>query len=442
MFLGRKKIYTDTETIDRNNVVAILTDAMLTHTYNQTQEDYLWEYYKGKTPIYAKTKHYRDEINNIVSENRAMQITEFYEGYIFGEPVQYVCRAEDEKHDEIAWLNDKMVEKNKTALDEELSEYLLVMGVCPRLILPSDETFELYTLDPRYAFNVYYSGLGEKCVMSVKFITKKNGNAVYSVYTDRYYFEIEGDAIIKQETHLIGKCPMIEYTLNNVRMGIFEPVLTILDAIDTLQSSRMDDIQQFIESILAILGAEIDEDTLLRIKEWGALALPEGADAKYLTSNLSQNDIQKLKDDLMSAVIEITGMPNRNGNGSTSDTGSAVILRDGWQTADAKSKRIEIQFKKAEREMLSIVFDLSYAMDNVQLSNKDIDIRFTRRNYENIQTKAQVLVQMLDNDKIAPELAFEYSGMFCDPLLAYRMSQPYIEKTEVEDERDKMSEVQ
>lgn len=34
-------------------------------------------------------------------------------------------------------------------------------------------------------------------------------------------------------------------------------------------------------------------------------------------------------------------MPNRNGNASTSDTGSAVIMRDGWSDAEARAKDSE-----------------------------------------------------------------------------------------------------
>ena len=59
-----------------------------------------------------------------------------------------------------------------------------------------------------------------------------------------------------------------------------------------------------------------------------------------------------------------------------------------------------------------------------------IEIRFTRRNYENISQKATVLTTMLSNPKIAPILAFTHSGMFSDPQLAYRMSMDYAEEQE------------
>lgn len=433
---GRRKIYTDTQVINSGNVIKELQKALNTHLINQQEEDYLWDYYKGEVPVLYKTKVYRKEINNVVHENRAMQIVEFYEGYIFGEPIKYVRRGNDETlNDEIEWLNGKMDSIGKIALDDELAEYMLVMGVCPRIVLPSDDhVFDMFTLDPRFAFNVYANVLGEKVVMSVLITQLENGTYRYTIYTDHEYFVIENNRIINRERHILGKCPMVEYTLNNVRMGIFEPVISLLDAIDLCQSNRLDDVQQFVNSILTILGGEIDEDTISKLKDWGALSLPEGVDAKYLTSVLSQGDIETLKEDLIDAVIDITGMPDRDSGASGGDTGSAILLRSGWEIADAKSKRIEIQFKKSEHQLLELVYKIAEILNIKNISNDFVEIRFTRRNYENIQVKAQVLTTMLDNGKIAPELAFTHCGMFSDPLLAYEVSKPYIDKNDVQKE--------
>jgi hypothetical protein len=62
------------------------------------------------------------------------------------------------------------------------------------------------------------------------------------------------------------------------------------------------------------------------------------------------------------------------------------------------------------------------------LKLSDIDIHFTRRNYENIASKSQVLVAMLNNPKIHPELAFQHCGMFADPESAYLQSKAYYDE--------------
>ena len=59
---------------------------------------------------------------------------------------------------------------------------------------------------------------------------------------------------------------------------------------------------------------------------------------------------------------------------------------------------------------------------------KDVDIKFTRHNYDNIQSKSQVLVSMLNNSHIHPALAFEHCGLFSDPQSAFNMSEAYYQE--------------
>lgn len=427
---GRRKIKTDKLNITEADIIEVLSKAVIEHDFNLDEIDYLWKIYRGKMPIYGKTKEFRENINNIVVENRAMQAVEFYQGYVFGEPIQYTRRGENVNlNDEIAWLNDAMYEKDKISEDSRLAEWMLIAGVAPRLVFPNRETgFDIYSLDPRFAFNIYGNTLGEPVVASVKFIIREDNTRVYDIYTSNKHFRVEGTNLMWSEPHIMGRPIIVEYCLNEARMGVFEPVLTLQHALNALQSNRMDDIEQTVNSILAIVGGQIDSDTMASVQELKALSLPEGVDAKYLNSSMSQADIEVLKTDIMAAITEIIGLPNRNGGSSTSDTGSAVLLRDGWEVADAKAKRIETNFKKAEKEMLRLALNFSETFFGQKLSVADIGIQFTRRNYENIQSKATVLNMMLNNPKIHPELAFLHSGMFADPLSAYNMSKNYYEK--------------
>ena len=130
-------------------------------------------------------------------------------------------------------------------------------------------------------------------------------------------------------------------------------------------------------------------------------------------------------DHLYDTVLTICGMPNRNGGSSTSDTGSAVIMRDGWSSAEARAKDTELMFKLSEKEFLKKVLRVCNDLSDLELKLSSVEIRFTRRNYENIGEKANVLTTLLNNSKIAPQLAFIHCGMFSDPQLAYRMSEEY-----------------
>ena len=190
-YTGRKKILCDEPVIHEGNIVSVLTDALSVHRKNSAEVDYLYRYYKGEQPILRRTKEIRPEICNRIVENRANEIVSFKTGYLCGEPLQYVSRGSTEDVSEgISKLNDMMLLCGKSAKDKELAEWMYVCGVGYRMITPNapyinsdivpklqnrrtdfmeDEApFDIYTLDPRNAFVIYHSGLGEKPLVGVK----------------------------------------------------------------------------------------------------------------------------------------------------------------------------------------------------------------------------------------------------------------------------------
>ena len=433
---GRRQIYTDVKTITADNVVEVLRDALSDHRVNQGEIQYLWDYYRGKTPILSKTKEVRESINHKICVNRANEIVTFKRGYGFGEPIQYISRGtNDDISDEVAQLNEQMFLAGKQAEDSALAEWMYVCGLGMRMALPGkDETepVRVYTLDPRYSFVVRYNGLGEPVVMGVKTIIRRDGvTQVHSVYTRDMYFEIEDETITKAEPHVLGMVPLLEYPTNRAsRLGAFEVALPLLDALNEVESNRLDDVEQFVNSFLALLGGTIDEETAKKLDEHKMLCLPEGVDAKYLSAALQQNDIQVLSDNLYNAVLTICGIPNRNGGSSTSDTGSAVIMRDGWESAEAQMKSVELEFKRSEKEFLRLVLRILRDMIGLNLELKNVEPKFSRRNYDNLQTKSQVLTTLLNSPKVHPQLAFVHSGLFLDPESAYLQSKAWWEENE------------
>ena len=427
---GRTVIYSDAEEITAENVADILTAALGTHMSNQSDIEYLWNYYRGRQPILTRKKELRPEICNKIVENRANEIVSFKVGYLMGEPVQYVNRGSSEEAGEgISLLNEYVYAENKAAEDKKLADWFTICGTAYRLVLPSqspdknDSPFNIFTLDPRTTFVVYYSGLGHRPLMGVRFVQREDLTVVYSVYTENAYYELVDGAVKKMEPHYYGGVPIIEYPANEARLGAFEIVLPLLDAINTTASNRLDGVEQFIDALMMFKGVDIDEETFKKIKDLGGIKVPLEGDVKYLTQELNQTQTQTLKDDLYQTVLTICGMPNRNGGTSTSDTGSAVIMRDGWSAAEARAKDSELMFVRSERQFLKLVLRTTDWLRGVNLKLSDIGIRFTRRNYENIQEKSQVLTTMLANPKIARKLAFEHCGMFADPDLAYTMSE-------------------
>lgn len=436
VFTGRRAIYTSTKKITKHNVIKELKKAWSIHSVNRSEIQYLYNYYRGYQPIVTREKEYRKDINNKVVVNRANEIVSFKVGYTFGKPLQYINRSSDEANSEkINKLNDYMFLQRKKSKDKNLAEWFFICGTGYRITLPEKNgktPFKTFTLDPRDTFVVYHSGLGTPAIMGVKYVTLDNNKILYSAYTDEYYFEIIEDRITKCKPHLLGMIPIIEYPANMARLGAFEIVLPQLDSINTITSNRIDGIEQFIQSLMVFEGVDLEDGEFKILKEEGGIKIPKGSKIQYLVQELNQTQTQTLADDIYQTVLDICGMPNRNGGSSTSDTGAAVIMRDGWTLAEARAQDAEDEFKESECQFLSLVLKIINETTDLDLDESAVDVRFTRRNYENIAEKAQVLIAMLNNDKIHPQLAFSHSGMFVDSETAYTMSMKYYEEKKKE----------
>lgn len=440
---GRRMILTDETEVNIGNVVQILRKALPYHWKNRSEISYLWSYYKGRQPILNRVKEVRPEITNKIVENRANEIVSFKSGYLMGEPLQYVSRGNAENiADAINQLNEFVFAEEKPAKDKELADWFHICGTSFRMVLPDemagedDESpFEIYTLDPRNTFVVYNNDLGNKPILGVKYVVDENGVVHYSCYSDHEYFEIVESKVVSYDTHILGEIPIIEYPLNMARIGAFELVIPLLDAINLTDSNRLDGVEQFIQALMLFHNVDISSEDFDELRERGAIKFKDidpqlKAEINYLVSNLNQGETQTLVDHMYQTVLTICGMPNRNGGSSTSDTGSAVIMRDGWSAAEARAKDSELMFKKSERIFLKVVLNICRTLADMDLKVCNVEIRFTRRNYENILQKAQVLDLMLKNNKIHPRLAFEHCGLFVDSDLAYTLSAEYAEEQE------------
>ena len=447
-YYGREPIYTDVTAVTAENLLDVLQKAFKVHTLNRSDIDYLYNYYKGKQPILERTKEFRKDICNVVVENHANEIVSFKTGYLMSNAIQYVSRDSDVRNvDAVDALNKYMQAASKASCDRVLAEWFAICGVAYRIVLKRDDAeggdvnpIMAYNLDPRNTFVVYSSGIGHEPMLGVSYIQHGDGSLILSCYTKTEYFKVgypatvglNGVGAIQERTeHILGDIPIIEYLQNPARLGAFETVLTQLDALNIISSNRLDGVEQFIQSILVTKGIDLIDDSgekidlYAQLREMLGLNLPADGDAKYLTQELNQTQTQTLVDYLYQSVLVACGMPNRNGGSSTSDTGTAVTMRDGWADAEARAKDTEQMFEPSERRFLGIVLRILDATRHITLSNDDIAIVFTRRNYENMQNKVQVFATLRAIESFPPLLAYEISGITPDPTRGWLMEQEY-----------------
>lgn len=430
---GRQTIYSSASVINEENIIEELNKAISIHILNEIEIKYLEEYYTGKQPILDRIKDVRPDINNKIVENHALEIVEFMTAQNFGEPVQYVRRGDDEKKSiEIQKLNDYMYSENKAYYDVELGRWKSICGTSYRVCYPDDvqnklkldeSPFGIDVLRPQDTFVIYSSNIGHKPLMGVHRVQIDIGKYIYQCYTPTMYYECDREKIVHDKTkpNGIGRILIIEYPNNSRRLSDIEIVISLLDSINTIQSNRMDGIEQFVQAFMKFVNCDIDKDKFLEMCKLGAIKIKDSgsnkADVDVISSELDQSQVQIAKDDLYSNALKILAMPDREQN-TGGDTGQAVYLRNGWDFAEKRAEINELPIEKSEKEFLKIVLTILNTNEVTNLKISDIEIKFTRSKTDNMVVKTQALLNQLTAG-INPQIAIKTCGLYSDPEEVY-----------------------
>ena len=465
-YFGRKVLkYADTTNLTYTKVAEILDSGIFRmHLENADDINDLYWFYRGNQPILNRVKEIRPEIANKVVENRAFEVVEFKKGYEFSHPIQYTNVGSKETA-RIDALNTFARLDGKETKDLQLGEWEFIAGLGFRIVLPKknhtvDESpYYTQALDPRNTFVVYASGVEGRQLFSCSYSeeTKNIVDKKYRVgiYTDNWYYEWELDSLhssftslkpVRVEPNPLRMNPIIEYPLNSSRIGYVDLCFSLQNAINNANSNRLDGIEQFIQQIIWFNNCTIDEEKMkqLESKNGGVIMTKDAgtnkASVQYLVQQLNQGDVQITKEDLLSALYEVCGVPNRQQTNAGGDTGQAVLLRNGWGSAETRAKSTEKMFAKSENEYLKRVLNIVRRLEPESIGDLtlgDIGVNFTRNRSDNMQVKAQSL-QMLLSAGIHPEDAYEISELFSDPNASYIKAQAWAKEQEAKLEAERV----
>lgn len=450
---GRLDIYATSDVITPENVVSELNTALPFHVRNLLQEDFLYWYRRNLQPILNRQKEVRPEIMNIVQENHADEIVAFKNGYFLTQPAFYVSRTEAAQG-KVDRLNEFLYRSFKQEADNELADWFHTVGKAVLYVEPDRDNdpevpVHAYALDPRSAFVVYSLRPGNEPVMGVNMVVVDNV-AKFDVYTKDAVYHLNGGvtgnmlttqvnsdflatavSVESVEPNALGLIPIIEYRYNSINMGAFESVVPLLDAINNVVSNRVDGVEQFIQSLAVATNCEFPEGTTANdIQKAGMIVLKSigenKADFKILSEQLDQEQTQVLVDHLYDNVLRICAMPSTTKGGtSTSDTGAAVLARDGWYQADAAARNTEDLFKKANRQFDRIMVEILRRRGLLDISLSDFQLNFVRNETANVQSKAQAFNTLMASG-LEPELAAAKSGISNDPVADMNKSEKWL----------------
>lgn len=450
--IGRKKIHTDEIEVTDKNIARIVNLAMNTdHAINRNQMEYLFKYERGLQPVIDRTKQIRPDICNVVIENHASEVVDFTVGYQAGNPINLVARSTNAelKHSDkrILKVNEMLTEENKQAKDIELFRNFHIAGVAYAMVLPKDEMtgtspFDLLILDPRNTFIVYSNDAYERPMVAVTYSVMKNGTKRVTAYSNDYVYDFGldpsgGTTKFVKVPNILRMIPIVEFAANNDYAGCFEKAIPLMDAINDINSNRVDDIEQFVQSILWLHNAELSEDAKTELASGGGIlqtkSVGNGQDAKvvYLTQTLNQNETQTYVDYLYKQILQICGVPSRE-KSTGGNTGSAMYLSNGYEQAESRAKTMESMYSRSMLKVVELILricklSLNVDSDVKELETRFIDIEFSRDRTYDLASRTNALATLI-NTGIDPLHAMRTVDLFNDVETVYHDSAERIDK--------------
>lgn len=431
---GRKIAYTNVEMITAKNVVKVIGSCIGAFYWNKTAIKYLWDYYKGDQPVLYRTKLSNEDILNKVVENHAYEIVQFKVGQTYGEPIQFISRKDDETINKaVDMLNDFMADANKQEKDIKAGEWQSATGTSFKAIQPKDNgdiPFRIVAPTPMNTFVIYNENT-EEPILAVQELKDLDGNHYKMAFSETMSFRIENSNVVETKLHTYGQIPIVEFPNNHERISDIELVIGMLDAINNMQSNRMDGVEQFVQYWVKFINCDIDKETFEQMKMSHALAVKSNnkdnkADVEIMTQELNQTQCQVAKEDLWDNTLSILAIPNKQGN-TGGDTQGAVELRNGWDFSKTRAKLKDPVVKTAEKRLAMVVLNvLRLAGKDLKLSIRDFDVQINHSPQDNMYTKAQTLTVLLQSG-IHPLIAIKTVGLWGDAEKTFLLSKPYID---------------
>ncbi len=378
----------------------IIRELINEHASERKRTLKLYQEYRGDVEIKKREFDDTRKVNNKLPHDYRGDIIDQITGYLFGEPISYIIdksKYSDRDYQNVVNELDSFKARNNIDdLDSLTGEMASICGYAVRLLYVDKEgkeramnvnPWEVILVKHRTIDAVQYGLIyydievieGDKRSMRkyVEFYDEKNIH---------FFIETENGSFVRDFTesenpkpHLFDGVPLIRFENNNILMGDFEKVDDLIDAYDRVMSDEQNEIEEFRLALLAIYGAEADEEELKKAKKLGAISFPDGTDGKFLVKPLDQAvEFVKAHRDVLNENIykfsKSIDMRNEKFSGSSISGESRK-----WQLVplENKAKTKERKFVKALRQQFKLL-QSAWNKKQIPFDYETLKFQFTR----------------------------------------------------------------
>ena len=394
--------------------------------------DLLDKIYKNDESILDKNRKTKEFADNKILCNFARYITELNVGYFMGEPINYNVN----EGIDIEPVINKYRSNSMLDIDKSNAKKLSKYGECYELTY-IDENSEIKTksIDPRYAKVLCDNTLDEKEILGIYYSISNEFNyeevnkivTVY-LYTDEKvcnfsYSLSEGintsNAHLKKNT--LKKIPLIHIKNNEEQIGDYETVISLIDAYNKVISNDIDNIEEFIDSIMIIAGErEFTKEQLKILKELRTLTVEKDVNISYLTKVLDETGISEVLSRLRKDIHKFSFTPDiTDENFAGNSSGVALLYK--LLPFELLTKTKQSHYEKAVKERFKLYVTFCNIIENMNIVDvSELDIKFKCGLPKNDLEVAGMITQlqgMVTNKTLISNLSFVQDANEEDELI-------------------------
>lgn len=354
-------------------------------------------YYDGIQKILTKTYTDASKPCNRTVINYCQSIVNSYAGYIASPSyISYSSKQDIDDIMEILRYNDYQ------AQDASLLHDALVYGVAAELMFNDNTGHTRFrTINPTQCFGIYDDSLTGDLLYFVRIYKANDWDEsdthnvdVYSDFDIKHY-KMSGQSgyltFVSEEPHYFSQCPANLLVLPDEK-SIFDCILSLQDAANELLSDEIDDYAAFCDAYLTLIGVDVDNDDVARMKEGRILALPEGAQAAWLTKNANDTQVENILKRIHDSIYRISQCVDFSSENLMSGVSSGIAIRYKMCGQENRAATIEAEMKKALQRRIEIICGIATLKYGEEVF-RDVDINFKR----NIPEDYSSLISMVSS---------------------------------------------
>jgi SPP1 family phage portal protein len=183
-----------------------------------------------------------------------------------------------------------------------------------------------------------------------------------------------------EEQHFYHQVPVTVFSLNPEEKSIFDKIMGLQDAYNTLLSSEVDDFEAFCDAYLVLKNVTATADDVAEMKEKRVIVLPYAAqgvdpDASFLNKNISDTQIENILTNIDEQIHKISNSPDFTDEAF--GTSSGVAMKYKLLGFENTAGAIAANMTKALQKRLELICEILNLTSGEQMW-RDVEITFTR----------------------------------------------------------------